>query len=126
MNIFIFCEDVSESAKYFFENDFRRANKQILEATQLIAHGCNHFNLTIPKTKSGLLYKVTNHQNHPCTRWVKTARLHLQWLYKYTIALCESYSSLKNKTHTCQKSLWEIEELYYTKKNNNSSINFCG
>jgi len=101
MNLFIFSPDLAESARYFFDHDPRRANKQILEATQMIAIAAEHFGLPIPLTKVGKPYKTTAHRNHPMSKWVRRDKANFKWTLYYIFSLGWRYLEITGKRHSC-------------------------
>lgn len=109
MNIFIFDPDLKKSAEYFFANDFKRANKQILESTQLLAHGCNKWGFRIPHNVQGEPYKLKGHKNHPVTQWVLKDFQRFVWLWIYTKHLCSVFKTMKGKKHKCSQELELME-----------------
>ena len=105
MNIFIFDNNFHESAKWFFNNDFKRANKQILESTEMIAVACDKFGFQKPFTKTGTPYKATRHINHPSTKWTYSNLDNFENHLSYVLHLCDVFSSLQNKDHACKIGL---------------------
>lgn len=105
MNIFIFHPNFHISARWFFENDFKRANKQILESTEMIAVATLKLGLTRPIKDDGQPYKASRHQNHPCTKYTYESRANFQNHVNYVWALCRVYNKLTGKSHACQRAL---------------------
>lgn len=108
MNIFIFDKNFKKSAQWFFEFDFKRANKQILESTEMLAVACSKFKMNKPLTKAGTPYKATRHVNHPCTKWTYSSLECFENHLAYTLALCAAYTAKTGKIHACEVGLREV------------------
>jgi len=106
MNIFIFFPNLELNAKWFFDQDFRRANKQISESTQMISMACPTFNHKIPISKSGLPYKINStHFNNKCSIWTRSNLSNFYWHKLYVDFLCKEFESRRGKKHYCEVSL---------------------
>lgn len=111
MNIFLFNKDLYKSASFFFAIDFKRANKQILESTQMIAIACEHFRIQKPiSSETNEEYKTAAYCNHPCTLWTKQTVNHFYWHWMYVNYHCVVYEELTEKEHGCAKALSHCEE----------------
>ena len=88
MNIFYLDSNPGICAKY--HND-KHVVKMILETAQLLcgAHWVNG---------SEAPYKLS-HQNHPCSKWVRTNTENYRWLCMLGIQLCWEYKRRYLKTH---------------------------
>lgn len=113
MNIFVFSPDLTESAKYFFEKDPRRANKQILELTQCIATVLSERGISLPK-KDGTPYKPT-HVNHPVVRWLRERQENQVWATHYLTHLIVAYLHRTNKLHGCNEASRVLFSLFWDK-----------
>jgi hypothetical protein len=108
MNIFVFYPDLGESARYFFEHDPRRANKQILELTQCLATVLHERGVAVPK-KDGTPYKPT-HKNHPVVVWLRQSQDNLAWAVCYLRYLMLNYWMRGRKQHGCISALRVIND----------------
>lgn len=122
MNIFVFFSSLNASAKYFFEKDPRRANKQILELTQCIATVLAERGISVPK-KDGTPYKPT-HVNHPVVRWLRESDANMGWAARYLRYLQMWYHGIHKKHHGCFSALpainrhtssdgWEVTPIHH-------------
>ena len=102
MNIFVFSPDLVESARYFFEKDPRRANKQILELTQSLATVLAERGIAVPK-KDGTPYKPT-HKNHPVVNWLRESEVNQVWASLYLECLIGEYRARAKRQHGCTKA----------------------
>lgn len=105
MNLFIFHEDTKQSARYFFEKDPKRARKQIVEATQMIAIAADQIGLPQLRKSNGDFYKTTGHRTHPCTLWVRESLQNFMFTVSYTLDLCTEYAKRSEKPHACHVTL---------------------
>lgn len=106
MQLFILSPNYRRNAEMLFELDFKRANKQITECLQLIAHVSKDFGYKVPLTKKDTLYGVKGgHNNHKITKWIRTDREILENLIIYTIELAKEYSSIRKREHASYISL---------------------
>jgi hypothetical protein len=105
MNLFIFYPDFHESAVYFFQRSPKRARKQIVEATQMIAIAADTFDMPRLIKSNGEFYKTTVHRLHPMSLWVRKSKEHLLWTVLYTFELGRVYEKLYKKKHACIISL---------------------
>ena len=92
MNIFATHDDPIIAANYL---DDKRANKMLLESTQLLCTAINYH-----AGKEIAPYKST-HVNHPCAVWVRENDSNWTWLYAYAQALAVRFSDYKKKPHKC-------------------------
>ena len=102
MNIFATHPCPYESANYLWKHDFKRANKMILESTQLL---CTALNILAGEKVTP--YKST-HINHPCSMWTRESIYNMIWLYRYVMTLCDLFSQSKDKYHKCSEILVNI------------------
>jgi hypothetical protein len=105
MNIFIFDSDLKKSAQYFFERDPRRARKQIVEATQMIAIAADQLDLPRLYKCNGAPYKVTTHRTHPCAKWVRESMQNFMLTINYTLELCTEHAKRSDRPHACHVTL---------------------
>jgi hypothetical protein len=70
MNIFLFDHNLEHSAEFFFENDKRRFNKQIVESTQLLAASLKHWENKDILKAGGSPYIVNRILFHPACKWL--------------------------------------------------------
>lgn len=99
MNIFATDVDPTKSAQDHCDN---HVVKMVLESTQLLN------NLYYGSSKQlNAVYKFT-HLDHPCTKWLKSSKLHFEWLTNHAQALCEQYRLRYLKTHKCQQVIAQI------------------
>lgn len=102
MNIFVVDPSPLTSAKWLWDRDFKRANKMILESTQMLCTALNvvHNDKVTP-------YRST-HINHPCNVWVREVYGNWYWLLRYVEALAYEFEVSKGRKHKCESVLWNI------------------
>jgi hypothetical protein len=105
MNLFIFDPDLRKSAQYFFAKDPKRARKQIVESTQMIAIMADQLDLPRLYKCNGAPYKVTTHRTHPCTLWVRESMQNFMLTINYTLELCTEFVKRSEKPHACHVTL---------------------
>lgn len=105
MNIFATHSDPYQAANFLWDNDFKRANKMILESTQLL---CTAINVLAEKQVTP--YKST-HVNHPCSKWVRESYHNWAWLYTYAMILATFYYETRGRNHKCFFVLKDIAAL---------------
>lgn len=92
MNIFYLDRDPYHAAKQICDI---HVNKMIIESAQMLSaahHVLNPDSVPIGATK-------LTHKNHPSSIWVRSSSLHYEWLYQYTLSLCEVYTKRTGKLH---------------------------
>ncbi|MGM0470710.1 MAG: pyrimidine dimer DNA glycosylase/endonuclease V [Bacillota bacterium] len=96
MNIFILDRKQSKCAQYHVD---KHVIKMILETAQLL---CSAHWLT----GSEAPYRLT-HQNHPCSKWVRSSIENYRWLVQLGLELCQEYTYRYEKEHkTEEKMKW--------------------
>jgi hypothetical protein len=94
----IFALDINPKKASIYHTD-RHIVKMPLETAQML---CTTINLN----GGGAIYK-TCFVNHPCTKWVRESIDNYIWLCELGIYLCEEYSYRYNKTHKCEKVIYD-------------------
>ena len=105
MNLFIFRPNFHESAVYFFQRSSKRAQKQIVEAAQMIAIAADTFDMPQLIKSNGEFYKTTAHRLHPMSLWVRKSKEHMLWTILYTFELGRVYEQIYKEKHACIISL---------------------
>jgi hypothetical protein len=100
MNIFVFDNDLSASAEYFFNHDPQRAQKQIFELCQMLAYAMP---FKFPKM-NGDMYIVDNKamKNNPMTKWVCAEPANTRTAFLYLLLLRGVYKKRYGKAHACE------------------------
>ena len=99
MNIFVVDPSPLVCAEYL---DDIRANKMLLETTQLLCTALNyHAGSKITPYKS-------THINHPCTVWARETKANWLWLYTYAIELSARYIRHRGRRHKCTDILVQL------------------
>ena len=99
MNIFLFDPNLEVNALYFYENDKKRFNKQIVESMQLFAASMKIL-YGIPVLKSDSTpYTVNRILHHPACKWLLEDTKNHSWHCRYI----EELLKLK-PNHACAKS----------------------
>ena len=80
INIFVFNDNPYLSAKYFYDNDPRRARKQIVELCQMMA---TIVDKPIRKKDGSLYKKPKSFKNHPATKWISSSQKNYSWCWEY-------------------------------------------
>jgi len=95
MNIFALDKDVSVASQYHVD---RHIVKMPLETAQMLCTASWFCGIEAP-------YKPT-HQKHPCNLWVLKSLDNYIWLCRLGIELCKEYKYRYNKTHACEKVIY--------------------
>lgn len=100
MNIFLFDYDLDNNAKFFFENDRKRFNKQIVESTQLLAASLKHWENRQILKADGNPYVVNRILFHPACKWLLVDKVNHEWHIRYLRSLFKLAPN-----HACVKSV---------------------
>lgn len=92
MNIFYLDRDPYHAAKQLCDI---HVNKMIIESAQMLSAAHHVLN---PDSVPAGATKVT-HKNHPSAVWMRLSASHYEWLYQYTLGLCEAYTRRTGKLH---------------------------
>jgi Pyrimidine dimer DNA glycosylase len=98
VNIFFLDRNIQKCVEY--HND-KHVVKMILEYAQLLCTTHQVLGSTLDKST---LYKQT-HTNHPCAVWVRSNKLHYEYLYSLFQALCSEYTYRYGKVHATARLL---------------------
>ena len=101
MNIFYVNHDPSRCAQ---SHGDKHVLKMILETAQLLSTA--HHVLDPDGDHSGIYRKT--HENHPCAKWVREARLHYLWAWELLRWLLLEYKNRYDREHATERLLMPL------------------